>query len=249
MPVETRSGAAQITIGTGAGAIVLTEDDQLEDARLQISRDQFEHKTQRSSKPVKYVVTGIEPKLMVSIASITLDRIATVFNSTVQQMTSDATRKRVLVKDDAGAVLTGKQVVIKPYPILTVPAANGTAPTAVGAVVAAPVGLRPGTAGDAQDTWDAAKAAYDAYVVRKNNMDAYNARVAANVKYRTWVSSWVTLPNAAITDINSTELAFGLQTQQRLGMTFTGLPLETVDNAFLNIPVGTRMYFGDAGNP
>ena len=219
---NTRTGAALIEIGEGANQVVLTDTRQLNDASLRIERDQFEHKTQASSRPNKYIITGLEGKLELSIADVDLNSIKTVFfGSNIEKSvttytradstTIDVEREKLVIKDFAGTELEGQKVVIKPYPLIESPAEKDAAYSFGGGGLTY-AGTDYATAGEAEDAFLA---------------DA-NA-------YQDWVNSWVTFPCGALTDINGTNLAYGLQTQQELKLTITSLPEDD----------GTRMIFGD----
>ena len=212
----TRSGAARIEIGEGANQVVLEDNDQLNDAALRIERDQFEHKTQASSRPNKYIITGLEGKLELSIAEITLPQIQTLFfGSTTEDETDTYTRddtstvdivkSKIQVADFAGEEILGQKVVIKPYPLVNDP--GTTIPTTV--------------------TYNG--------VTYATIAEAEDAFLADATAYRDWVATWVTFPCGALTDINGTNLAYGLSTQQELKLMITSLP----DNN------GTRIIFGD----
>lgn len=220
---NTRSGAALIEIGEGADQVVLTDTRQLNDASLRIERDQFEHKTQASSRPNKYIVTGLEGKLEVSISDIDLNSIKTVFfGSTVETAvttytradttTVDVAREKLVIKDFAGTELAGQKVVIKPYPLVESPADKDPAYSFGG-----------GGLTYAGTTYGTDVEAEDAFLADAN-------------AYQDWVGSWVTFPCGSLTDINGTNLAYGLQTQQELKLTITSLPEDD----------GVRMIFGDA---
>lgn len=212
----TRSGAARIEIGEGANQVVLEDNDQLNDASLRIERDQFEHKTQASSRPNKYIITGLEGKLELSIAEITLSQIETLFFGADQEnetdtltrddtTTVDFIKGKIAVKDFAGTEIEGQKVVIKPYPLVNDPGA-----------------ALPTTTTYNGTTYASVAEAEDAYIVDRN-------------AYVAWVNSWVTFPCGALTDINGTNLAYGLNTQQELKLMITSLP--DTD--------GTRIIFGD----
>ncbi|MDJ0506591.1 MAG: hypothetical protein PX635_15340 [Nostocales cyanobacterium LE14-WE12] len=205
-----RSGPSQIEIGTGVDKITITNDQQMNDATLRIERDEFTLKDQSSSKPVGYIKTGIEGKLEISIADISAQQIALLFGVPIQSDTDTVnsviyTMRKVEVTDQAGTQITGQKVVLKPYPILSDP--GTTAPT---------------TTTYNNKTYGTVQLAED----------AFDADVAA---YKAWVNNWVTFPNGALTSINGTNLAFGLQTQQELKVTLTSLP----DSS------GVRIIFGD----
>jgi hypothetical protein len=205
-----RSGPSQIEIGTGVDKITITNDQQMNDATLRIERDEFTLKDQSSSKPVGYIKTGIEGKLEISIADISAQQIALLFGVPIQSDTDTVntvnyTMRKVEVTDQAGTQITGQKVVLKPYPILSDP--GTTAPTTT--------------------TYNG-----KTYGTVQLAEDAFDADVAA---YKAWVNNWVTFPNGALTSINGTNLAFGLQTQQELKVTLTSLP----DSS------GVRIIFGD----
>lgn len=205
-----RSGPSQIEIGTGVDKITITNDQQMNDATLRIERDEFTLKDQSSSKSVGYIKTGIEAKLEISIADISAQQIALLFGVPIQSDTDTVnsviyTMRKVEVTDQAGTQITGQKVVLKPYPILSDP--GTTAPT---------------TTTYNNKTYGTVQLAED----------AFDADVAA---YKAWVNNWVTFPNGALTSINGTNLAFGLQTQQELKVTLTSLP----DSS------GVRIIFGD----
>lgn len=220
--LNTRSGAALIEIGEGLDQVVLTDTRQLNDASLRIERDQFEHKTQASSRANKYIITGLEGKLEVSIADIDLDSIKTVFfgsnvESSVTTLTRNdtttvnITKEKLVIKDFAGTELRGQKVVIKPYPLVENPAVKDPTYTFGGTDLS--------YAGTTYLTITAAENAYLA------DLNAYQA----------WVSTWVTFPCGSLTDISGTNLAYGLQTQQEIKLTITSLPDDT----------GERIIFGD----
>ena len=205
-----KSGPAQIEIGTGADKFTLTNDQQLNDASLRIERDEFNLRDQSSSKPVGYIKTGIEGKLEISIADISAQQIAFLFGTALETGTDTVngvnyTMRKVAVTDQAGSQITGQKVVLKPYPILT----------------------NPGTTAPTTTTYKG-----KTYSTVQLAEDAFDADVAA---YKAWVNTWVTFPNGALTSINGTNLAFGLQTQQELKVTITSLPDSN----------GVRMIFGD----
>lgn len=205
-----QSGPAQIEIGTGSDKITLTNDQQMNDASLRVERDEFSLRDQSSSKSVGYIKTGIEGKLEISIADISAQQIALLFGVPLETGTDTVnginyTMRKVAVTDQAGTLITGKKVVLKPYPILTNPGTDPPTTTTYNGKTYASVQLAE---------------------------DAFDADVAA---YKAWVNTWVTFPNGALTSINGTNLAFGLQTQQELRVTLTSLP----DNE------GVRMIFGD----
>ena len=205
-----RSGPSQIEIGTGGDKITITNDQQMNDATLRIERDEFTLKDQSSSKPVGYIKTGIEGKLEISIADISAQQIALLFGVPIQSDTDTVntvnyTMRKVEVTDQAGTQITGQKVVLKPYPILSDP--GTTAPTTT--------------------TYNG-----KTYGTVQLAEDAFDADVAA---YKAWVNNWVTFPNGALTSINGTNLAFGLQTQQELKVTLTSLPNSS----------GVRIIFGD----
>lgn len=205
-----RSGPSLIEIGTGGDKITITNDQQMNDATLRIERDEFTLKDQSSSKPVGYIKTGIEGKLEISISDISAQQIALLFGVPLESDTDTVnnvnyTMRKVAVTDQAGTLITGQKVVLKPYPVLTDP--GTTAPTST-----TYKGKTYGSVALAEDAFDADVAAYKA-----------------------WVNNWVTFPNGALTSINGTNLAFGLQTQQELKVTLTSLP-----DSF-----GVRIIFGD----
>lgn len=205
-----RSGPSQIEIGTGGDKITITNDQQMNDATLRIERDEFTLKDQSSSKPVGYIKTGIEGKLEISIADISAQQIALLFGVPIQSDTDTVntvsyTMRKVSVTDQAGTQITGQKVVLKPYPILADPGTTAPTTTTYNGKVYGSVQLAE---------------------------DAFDADVAA---YKAWVNNWVTFPNGALTSINGTNLAFGLQTQQELKVTLTSLPNSS----------GVRIIFGD----
>ena len=209
----TRSGAARITIGEGTDKIVIESKDQFNDASLKVSRDVFEHKTQSSSRPVKYVVTGLEGQLELSLANVSPEKIALLFSVELEETNenysgTDYSRSKIQIKDNAGKVLSGTKVVIEPYPIIPPP---------------------------------------DSYEEIADGVTQYNGKNYASTEiargiqnrqieaYYEWVINRVVFPNGALTDINGTNLAFGLSTQQELKLMITSLPDEK----------GARMVFGD----
>jgi hypothetical protein len=205
-----RAGPALIEIGEGASKITLTNDDQLNDAVIMIERDEFQLKSQISSKPVGYIKVGIEPKLEVSVAEVTAAQISLLFGTPLITSTDTVnsvnyTMTKTEVTDQAGQLITGQKVVIKPYPIVADP--GTTAPT---------------TATYNGKTYASVQAAEDAF---DNDVSLYKA----------WLNQLIEFPNGALTSVNGSRLAFGLQTQQELKLTITGLPGVG----------GVRMVYGD----
>ena len=214
----TRSGAARITIGEGTDKIVIESKDQFNDASLKVSRDVFEHKTQSSSRPVKYVVTGLEGQLELSLSNVSPEKIALLFSVDLNETSetysgSVYSRTKVEVKDNAGKVLSGTKVVIEPYPIVEPPLSYS--PTSI--------------TGDATNGFS-----YDGQSYTTAGL-ARRAQQKQIDDYYSWLNSRVVFPNGALTDINGTNLAFGLSTQQELKLMITSLPDEK----------GARMVFGD----
>jgi len=96
--------------------IVIRKENQFQDAKVTIGRDQFEHKTQASSKASKYIITGIELMLQVSIANITTEFFEEVFStSAITGTVSSVTHDSVYIKDNAGQELEGALIRVKPY--------------------------------------------------------------------------------------------------------------------------------------
>lgn len=196
------AGPATIEIGTGPSKITITPADQLNDASFNISRDQFELKSQQSSRPVAYIVTGLEPMIEISLSRVTIENIGLVFQVDPELITETIntaliTKKRVTIKDDAGKVLTGQKVVIYPEPKPYKPSSVVPTTTTYN--------------GKTYATVSAAEDAYDADVARWNNY--VNEEV-------------VTFPNGSLVSIDGTNLTYGLQTQRVLTMKITGLPDE-----------------------
>ncbi len=207
-----RAGPALIEIGEGASKITLTNDDQLNDAVIMIERDEFQLKSQISSKPVGYIKTGIETKLEVSIAEIDASQIALLFGTPLVTATDTVnsvnyTMTKTEVTDQAGQLITGQKVVIKPYPIVADP--GTTAPTTT--------------------TYNG-----KTYATIQLAEDAFDADVAL---FKAWENTVITFPNGALTSINGSRLSMGLQTQQELKLTITGLP---------DPSTGVRMIYGDS---
>jgi len=97
-------------------SIVIAKENQFQDAKITIGRDQFEHKTQASSKASKYIITGIELMLQVSIANITTEFFEEVFStSAITGTVSSVTHDSVYIKDNAGQELEGALIRVKPY--------------------------------------------------------------------------------------------------------------------------------------
>lgn len=173
-------------------------------------------KTQASSRPNKYIITGLEGKLELSIAEITLPQIETLFfGSTIEEETDTYTRadtntvdivkSKIAIKDFAGTEITGQKVVVKPYPLVNDP--GTTIPT---------------TTTYNGKTYNTVAEAEDAFL-------------ADATAYRDWVATWITFPCGALTDINGSNLAYGLNTQQELKLMITSLPDAN----------GVRIIFGD----
>lgn len=121
MPVELRSGPAQITIDPAGTPLVITQDQQFQDAKLSVSQDTFELKTQLSSKARAYKITGVEFMLTVSLADVSLATIGVAFGIAVTTGTGvNSGKKAVVVTDRAGTTIAGKKVLVKPYIGLTV---------------------------------------------------------------------------------------------------------------------------------
>jgi len=199
------AGPATISIGTGANKIVITPALQLNDATFTLSRDQFEMKSQESSRPVAYIVTGMEPSIDISLSRVTAENVALLFgtavSSTSETVSGVATaKKKVNITDDAGRVIVGQRVLIRTNPFAFRPPV--TPPTNVDTVPAVLDGITYTT-----------QVAYDA---------AYDALVA---EYADWVNNeWVMFPNGALVSIDGTNLTYGLQTQRVLTLKITGLP-------------------------
>ena len=97
-------------------SIVIRKENQFQDAKVTIGRDQFEHKTQASSKASKFIITGIELMLQVSIANITTEFFEEVFStSAITGTVSSVTHDSVYIKDNAGQELEGSLIRLKPY--------------------------------------------------------------------------------------------------------------------------------------
>jgi len=120
MAANTRSGPAQIDVYTTDATPVLDfsigRDQQLEDATVTLELDTFEHTTQLSSRPYKYVRTGIEGTLGLSLSDITLANLALAYQEEIiLDPATGSTKKKIEISDQAGKVITGRKVVIKPY--------------------------------------------------------------------------------------------------------------------------------------
>lgn len=114
--MPSTSGPAQIVIGEGAGSITLDREDQFENAVLTVNRLVFEHRTQLSAAPFDYRKTGLNLGLALSISDAdNLDLIALAFNTVVETDATTPTKKRVVLRDDAGKTFARQKVVIKPY--------------------------------------------------------------------------------------------------------------------------------------
>jgi len=119
MASNTRSGPARILFYAADGTTVSTtidRDQQLEDATVTLELDTFEHTTQLSSRPYKYVRTGIEGMLGLSLSDITLANIALAYQANIiVDPATGSTKRKIEISDGAGKVITGRKVTIQPY--------------------------------------------------------------------------------------------------------------------------------------
>lgn len=188
-------------------------------------------KTQASSRPNKYIITGLEGKLELSISNISLPQIENLFfgsdtfTENVTFTRNDTTtvarvKNRINIADFAGTEIAGQKVVIKPYPLVADPATD--------------TGLNPGgyTFGDALLGGEVLNGVTYALGEETLIEDAY---LVLRDAYQAWLETFVTFPCGALTDINGTNLAYGLNTQQELKLMITSLP-------DIN---GDRIIFGD----
>jgi hypothetical protein len=76
-----------------------------------VQRDKFELRTQLSSKPIKYLITGIEMMMEMSLADVSLASLATLFNTSVITSGSNG---QVIVQDTPGQQLYGDKIILKP---------------------------------------------------------------------------------------------------------------------------------------
>jgi hypothetical protein len=101
--------AADIATAVTAGTILYYPNNtQFEDAKLTVARDQFEHKSQISSKAVRYLNTGIELSLEISLSETGAKQIKEVFNTSSIGVVT-------VVKDNAGKELKGHLIRVQPY--------------------------------------------------------------------------------------------------------------------------------------
>lgn len=120
--MATRSGPAQIEVTplgvSNPTTITIPREDQMEDAMITIERLVFEHRTQESAAPAKYIKTGINAGLAVSIANMEkFEYLGLAFSEQVvtQNLTGGGVKQKIELSDDAGLEFAKYKVVIKPY--------------------------------------------------------------------------------------------------------------------------------------
>lgn len=212
----------------GSLSIPLEKEQQLQDASVRFEREQFELKTQQSSKAVEYKSVGIEPMLELSIADITFKNLRLGLGQSLNYTANtDVTRpSKLAIADNVGEELVGTRVQILPFPYPRLYRLNYKSK---------------GNNGEYYNPFhsgyeDLLTTGYSGILASTAGVGV-EASVSEADEFIAWRESIITFPNASIVDINQTEFAFGLQTQQQIRLMLRGLPDPTN-------PEGARLVFG-----